>query len=515
MRGRLPLVVLLGSALVFLVSLYLPWRSGSRGVLQGIDGWSADASYVAALVALAVVWAAVAGLLRPGLAARLPLGGLGVALAYFAYAAAAQIHSSVQVRESGAVAYGSWAYGAYLGIGAATLAGLAALALRREELLRRRPAPDVAAVLLGLGLVVSFLLTWETFAGFDLSRIGVDSPPAPIAAAWLIVGAGRWLAGAPRLRLVVAVIAAVLTGGAATGSQLPAGYAQWVGIGCAVALVVLEAARARPPLGLVRAPGRWSALRAAGALLLLVALFLPWMEYGPPHHVFTTHGWDTSFGAVAGALALGLLAMPVLTWLAAYAFEMVLGVALLVTTLGVISSTDYPAFRMGYGAYLGFAAGALLVVGTFAPLRWSPVDRRRALVHAVPILASLACVAAVVLPVWQGVLPQAWALQAEPVIGWFWAVALLLTVHLLCRWVAQVRHPSASIGLVLTPLYVVPLPTLRLANERSGAVTWGSVILIGLCLLLAVLGWFESTGGLEKVGIPEVLRVDRLPGAET
>jgi hypothetical protein len=521
MRGRLPLVVLLGSALVFLVSLYLPWRSGPHGILPSVDGWGADAGYAAALTAVAIVWAAVAGVLRPTFAAKLPLGGLGIALAYFAYGALSQIHSSVEAQALGASGHGSWAYGSYLGVAAATLAGLAALVLRREQLVRRRPAGELAAAVLGLGLVASFLLPWETFAGFgDLARVGLDTPPAPIAAAWLLVGAGRWLgdAGVARLRLVVALIAAVLTGAAASGADLPGSthdYGRWVGIGCAIALVVLEAAGSRHPFRSFRVPSDWSALRTGGAVLLLVALFLPWVEYGVPHHSLTTNGWEATFGATAGALALGLLAAPVLTWIAAYALEIVLGSALLVATLGVIASADYPAVHMGYGSYVGFAAAALLVVGTLAPLRWPPVDRRRVLARAVPLLASLACVAALVLPVWQGVLPRAWMRHAEPVIGWFWVVALLLALHLLCLWAGQIGQPSTSRGLVLTPLFILPLPALQLINERNAGVIWGGVILIGLCLLLAVLGRFERTGELEKIGIPELLRVDRLPGTET
>jgi hypothetical protein len=59
---------------------------------------------------------------------------------------------------------------------------------------------------------------------------------------------------------------------------------------------------------------------------------------------------------------------------------------------------------------------------------------------------------------------------------------------------------------------ILTLPSLELIRFRDGRVIWGAVILVGLCVLLAVLGWVEENRGLESLQVPEIWRIDRLPG---
>jgi hypothetical protein len=194
------------------------------------------------------------------------------------------------------------------------------------------------------------------------------------------------------------------------------------------------------------------------------------------------------------------------------------GIAFLIATLGVDVAhyANIPSLHIGSGAYGGFVGAGLVLVGAFGPLRWPALDRGRMRVRAVPVLACLACVAAVVVPAWQGVLPAAWTPKADAVHSWFAVATLLLVLHLLRLWVAQIGQASAAArGLVLTPLLILPMPILELIQDRAVGIVWGGVILIGLCLLLAVLGWFEQRGGLENFRFPELFRVDRLPSPES
>jgi hypothetical protein len=295
---RPSLYVLLASSLVFLASLFLPWRDatvppvfngrGAQGLLQlfeggRVDGWLGIAGDVSVLLVIAIALATVAGLRRPELAARLPIAGLGVALAYFAIAVAHEAHSLAGRLVGGFTGkpptpHTSWAYGFYLGIASAGIAALSALAFRRSEVLRQRGVGDALAAVLGIGLLVSFCLPWVGFPGAEQDSVhGIESPPAAIAALVLLLGAGRLLGeGARRRRLPCAIATATLSGGAASvlyfgGDHV---YGAWIGIGCAVSLVALEAVRALP-LQVPALPHGLPAVRAGAAGLVIVALFLP------------------------------------------------------------------------------------------------------------------------------------------------------------------------------------------------------------------------------------------------
>jgi hypothetical protein len=265
------------------------------------------------LFAVATAFACLAALVRPQLAGRLPLGGFGVGLGYFAAAVAVQVHAYSVFTEIGirnnprrSAAFASrfhsvWAYGFYLGA-CGVIAGLCGLFLRRRELLVRRPTADVVAGAVGAGLLVSFLLPWaraESAPGVTFPWVG-DSAAAIVALS-LFLGTG-WLLSSSRkgLRLAAAIAVAILIGGSA--SAIPVFVSRtngaWIGVGFAVALVAVEAARARG-VRLPALPRGWTALRAAAAAVLLVALFLPWehVSRAPAHAV----GWTIFPGGVAGA----------------------------------------------------------------------------------------------------------------------------------------------------------------------------------------------------------------------
>jgi len=523
MRQRLPLFLLLASALTFLMSLYLPWRT-PHDAPGDLIGWSGAPSYAAGLLAAALAIAAVAGFLRPAFVPRLPFGGLGISLVFFATALAVQLtefafpvgtYPGPQGWTGLGVLHWGWSYGLYLGLASGGMAGLAGLVLRLKELrLRRRRIASEAAVLLGLGVLVSFLLPWQAAGGGTV--IGIDNPAAVLAAAGLILAAGWLWTAAPHVRLVAGVMAAVLTGAAASGTEITGEdrYGTWIGLACSIALVALEASRAGLPRRMSQAPQPWTALRFGAALLLLVALFLPWQVFELPHgQSLAMDGWKAILGTTAGAISLLLLAGPVLPWVERYALEAAFGIALLVATSGIeITGFAVQDLHLGAGAYLGFVSAGLLLLAELGRARWPAIDRRRAIARAVPAAASLACVGAAVVPAWQGVLPGDWLVSADAVRNWFSVAALLLALHMLRLWIGRIGSPSApSRSLAVTPLLILPLPVLELVHERALGIAWGGVILISLCLLLAAFGWSEQRGSLERLRLPEVLRVDRLP----
>jgi hypothetical protein len=114
------------------------------------------------------------------------------------------------------------------------------------------------------------------------------------------------------------------------------------------------------------------------------------------------------------------------------------------------------------------------------------------------------------------VLPERWQAHATVLTGWLAAVGLLLALHIVWSWVDNGSGTSAAgAELVLVPLGLLALVAVALIETRDAGLQWGGVILVGLCLLLAVLGWIEMRRGLESAGFSEIFRVERIPEAET
>jgi hypothetical protein len=384
-----------------------------------VTGCVALAGDVTVLLVVAIVLATIASLRRPQLAARLPIAGLGVALGYFAAGVAMEVHTLSRQFSGGFTGraltpHTSWAYGFYLGLASAGLAALSALALRRNELLRLRGRADAAAAILGIALLISFLLPWFGFRAPVPSIHGIETPPAAIAALGLMLGAG-WLhaeIGRQRWHLPVAIATAILTGGAASAIApfYAHRYGTWISIGCAVALVALEAVRAWP-VRLLNLPRGLAAVRMGAATLLIVALFFPWIEL----HAGVTgqgyDGWYSSTATAAGGLCLLLLAIPALPALETWALGAVVAVVIFVSVAGTAFRQESAFYRIGYGSFVGFAAAGALLITALVPLRRSHFDRRRALARAAPLGASALCVAAVVVPLWF-LLPVNWTFQS-------------------------------------------------------------------------------------------------------
>jgi uncharacterized membrane protein YfcA len=63
---------------------------------------------------------------------------------------------------------------------------------------------------------------------------------------------------------------------------------------------------------------------------------------------------------------------------------------------------------------------------------------------------------------------------------------------------------------VALPLFLLALAAIDAIAARNQGITWGGGIIVVLCLLLAFFGHAERRGGLRKLKVPEVLRVDRI-----
>jgi hypothetical protein len=228
-KARLPLVVVLGSSLTFLASLYLPWVRETPSAAcnlrrdpfacfgaSSFDGWTAADS--AALSAVALVALALAALRRPDRAARLPFVRLALLTAYLAIAGAWWLRSNA-IEETG---HRTFAYGAYLGVAVACVGLIAATALRREETFQRPSLSRAVGLSLVLGLLASFFLPWR---GISVPHHGlletpaIPTTPTVLAIAILWLSAQWWeresrrehlLATAAVIVLVVATIASGL-----------------------------------------------------------------------------------------------------------------------------------------------------------------------------------------------------------------------------------------------------------------------------------------------------------------
>jgi hypothetical protein len=538
MRGGAPLFVLLASALTFLTSLFLPWREtqgqalgGVQGVLDQfsgsgheIDGWVTGTGDVAVLLGVAIVLAAIVTVLRPQLGAKLPVGSLAVALAYFAVALAMEVHTYSRIFNvftgHAAKLHSSWAYGFYLGLASAGIALLSGVAYRWSDRLRPPDRGDMVACGLGIALLVSFLLPWVGFGRPEGDSIpGIQSPAAPIAALGLMLGAG-WLLreDGRRWRLPFSIATAILVGGAASALAVGGShrYGTWIGIASALLLVALETVRVFP-IWLPAPPRGPTAVRVGAAALLIFALFLPWQELRSPVVGESFEGWYRSTGAAAGALCLLLLASRALRQCESYILDAVVAIVIFVSALATYFRAESFVYRIGYGAFVGIAAAGILLGTALVRLRPGRVDRGRALARAAPLALSVLCVAAVVIPSWF-VLPESWRNQAAPLNSWLAVSGVLIGLYLIHLWALQVHGPASTHGLLtLVPLVLLTLPSLELIRFRNDPdVQWGAVILVGLCLLLAVLGWIEEDRGLESFRVPEeIWRVDRLPGSES
>jgi hypothetical protein len=501
------------------------------GANLNVGGWSASVSGPAALSALLLGSLLVVSLARPAFLSRLPIGLCGLLVGYFAFAVAAVARSNahdraVAYRQIGALHF-HFAYGAYLGVAGGIVALFAAGGLRRNEIVHGRSARRVAALVLAAGLLISFLLPWERFTAIQRTTfLGIESPAAVLAAV-VICAAAVWGTARPNAgRLVLSGTAVLLTSAAVSGVTLGVvhSYGAWVGLGLILALAALVLADSASALSGQPRFGRHATAALAVVALFLTAFFLPWQkvcyptgsDLGPySGRCLTTSGWVTISGSTAAILSLLVaLGMLVPRPFVASAVELSVGTALFVATLGFeLVPSGGVGVHYGYGSIVGFSAAALLLVIVAARLHRPTLEWNRLVVRLVPIAACFGYLVVIVVP-WWDVLPR--RVQAESLvrfapISWLTVAGALLGIHLLGSWLRRAAGGSARPGLlVVLPLALLALAALDLIRLRSAGITWGGGLVVGLCILLAVLGRVEAQSGLEKMQIPAIVRVDRL-----
>jgi len=532
MSKRLLLYVLLASTLAFLASLYLTWVEAGRPALGlGINGllnyFSGDFSFydgwgvfgqAAALCALAVLAGAGLSLLRPRLVRRWPLASCAGALLFFALLNAAELRGRGHFFAAIDHVHIQLGPGAYLGVGSAALACLAAALLRQDELARRPSVPTVLAGALTLGLLTAFLLPWlrlhiprvgpATLSGYEVSFRGDDT--VVFIAILACFGLPLWGRGTPPgRRLAAAVGTAVLTVGDLSwlGTHVSWPYEAWLELACSLGLVLLALVTGRD-LRIGR-PSVADAAVVFAASLLVVSLFLPWLKFCGRGVCAPASGWMQTWSATAGGPAVILLVL-LLGFQRLFA-ELAVGAAVYVTATGLEIG---PFTQLGYGAPLGFAGAALLLLGSARRLGDVPTDRRRLLARLLPMAACLAFLAIPIAALANRLSPHL-QFDAPWRLYWLGAAAILVATRLLGRWLGGPRDDAE---LLLLPLALLALTALDLTvfGRALGMISWEGWVTVGLCLLLAVLGWLDRKRGLDSFRVPdEIWRVDRLPGAES
>jgi hypothetical protein len=512
-------LLLLGAPALTLVSLYLPWRDTSCDVDRyfatgtcgpRVDGWS-SVGEVAALCSVLLVVLAGLALVRPHLAERLPLGQSALALAFFTIAVFAQS------RNEAARGSLNLAYGAYLGIAGAALALLAALALRRADLSQFLAGGPRASLLAGAGLLLALLLPWIEVAaavspsgGTTVDTLGIAlaaGVPAALLTVRLLAVGSREAGGSRHEAAVVAAAVLVFVGGAVAINALERHrYGAWIGLAFAVALLGLVLAeRPRPSF---TPPRSAAAVSSAGALALLaVSLFLPWQracypgdqaaQLGLSGRCVSGNGWRPE-GSVALLLALAVVAVVLALGVRELSrTELAVGLALMVATLGFQLETGEHAgaqFDIGYGAFAGFVAAAVLVGVALAGVGLREVDwSRRGTVVAAGMLAA-AYVAAVVVP-WWDVTSSAGASESAR-LTWLTIAAALVAVRLAGRWLTRLSREAVRENdeLVVLPLVLGVLVAIDVVRFGVGDISWHSALLGCLAVALLVLGRVERGG---------------------
>jgi hypothetical protein len=261
---------------------------------------------------------------------------------------------------------------------------------------------------------------------------------------------------------------------------------------------------------------------AAGSVLLLVSLFLPWQSFNESGH-YEQRGWSTA--GLAGVFTLGLLVT--LGWAGRIVRELAIGAAIFVLAAGVLTAAfpytydevsavrghpDYHVayvFHFEYGALLGFAGTALLLAFALGPFR--PSRDGRVLVRLVPVLAALALVAFAVAPRFVFLFnlldkTNQFASQSPFLtLSLLGAITVLLALRLVLRWFDR---PGDHAEVVFLPLALLAITTLTVIHDAivtttavnfgqiyGKGISWEGWVAIFLCLLLVACGGIARRGG--------------------
>lgn len=523
MKRRVQLLVILESALVFLASLFLPW-AGNRAlpcphpgsavcVLNlfangGNTGWVSEFGGAAGLLALAMIAAAALELFGRAGTSRLPLPTASFALVFLSVMTATRLWNYTVYVGAYDHATASREVGMYLGLASAAVAFVWAVGPRALE-----PAPRVALVpAAGIALTCALLaavlvqqLTLNvTHLAENLSPIayavsvngGVVQAVACALACFLLP---LWVRTSDRRqRLAFTAAIAVLTAAflvpfRSVYSQWP--WEFWLLLACAAALLALTLATA----GGLR-PAQRSGAEAAvvgAAIAFLVTLFLPWQAHCADSRCVTpTNGWSATghAGVFTVLMLLGLLGYR-------RSFrELSVGAAVYVVAGGLATTSDS---GLGYGAYLGFAAAAVLL--SLAVRRLRPT-----LARLFPLVACLGFLAFVVAPMTRT--HSLFEFQSPWTQSELAAAAIFVALRLFVRWSDR---PKDSDEIVLLPLALLAVTGLDLIWARDRGISWEGLASVFLCLLLAAFGWIERHGRGLRLRVPdEIWRVDRISAGE-
>jgi hypothetical protein len=325
------------------------------------------------------------------------------------------------------------------------------------------------------------------------------------------LGLLAWGGRRPGLRLATAAATATLV--AAGLLPLRHAYAEWpyevwLLVASATGLLALGLAGSAT-LQIRRLSGRELAV-VTGSLLLLGSLFLPWWTASGNGEHFSQRGWSTA--ELAGVFALGLLLA--LIWVGCVVHELAIGAAIFVLVAGVGTATSTAAdlgrtgsfgLHFAYGAPLGFAGAALLIV--FGSGRFHAIPGGRFLIRLAPVPAALVLLAFTVTPnllTLEDLLGQtgnSFALQSPfvmlSIIG---ALTTLLTLRLVRRWFdARPEDYADTVGLALALLALTTLAVTHdaivtttftvIGLDYPTGVSWEGWVAVFLCLLLVACGW--------------------------
>jgi len=520
-NARLSQLVMLGSSFAFVASLYLTWVSatppagentgsgtGLSGVLDLLDAFSFSGwgtfGQAAALAAIALIVLVVVGFVRPELADSLPFGGCAIALATLALVNAAALRTDGIYRLGYEHASARLSTGAYVGGAAAFVALLGAAAASRDRFAELGSATVAAATLLTAGLVAAYVLPTLNVhthpltgaSGFQFISVGTYGTAIMLLIASF--GLTFWLGAEPPLRRLsaAAVILVLAVGGFSTlGTHMHWPYEAWLAIGCAAGLLALAlATNGRPRLA---RPTRQDALALEGAFLLFASLFFNWERSCPTRGggtCFVSNGWS-------GGLSGGLVAILVVLLVGFRRLSPELAIAVGIYAMGTgFAITAHGS--LSYGAFLGFAGAALLLLavamqlGTLSPPRF----------RIVPIVASLAFVAIPALAVTSRI--EELSIWRPWILFLFEAAAVVVGLRLCGRWLAG-RARDAEV--LLLPVALFGLTGLNLgAIQDVFVIHWESWLALALCAFLIVCGLVDRKGGTPA----EIWRVDRISAGE-
>jgi len=525
-KGRLPLFVILGSSVTFLASLNLTWvsagdptrairtRHGALSLLNlfinnayAATGWGTFGQ-AAAIAAVALGFLAVVSLIRPELEGALPIGGCAIALATLALVNAADdwAHAIYWAGDDGFTAHLST--GAYVGGAAALAALLSAAWVSHDDIPELGKA--AAATLLTIGLVAAYVLPALNVNPDRLKEsglfqsVGLGSYGPAIMLLIASFGLTFWFGATPPIRRVsaAAVVLVLAIGGfSILGTHVHWPYEAWLAIGCATGLLLLAVATSDERRAAW--PARRDALALGGAALLFVSLFLSWETRCSPRpggSCFVYNGWS-------GGLVGGLVAIFVVLLLGFRRFspEFAVAVAIYVLALGVASTVHG---SLSYGAFLGFAGAALLLLAVGLHL---PRKLPRPGAWLVPVVASVAFVAIPVATFTQRLWTDsgfgAWQLHLLE------AAAIVLGLRLIGGWLSG-RAPDDELLLVSTAL--LALTGLDLwATQDIRFISGADWLSLALSIVLVALGWLGRRRGVNNFRIPdEIWRIDRISTGE-